>query len=65
MYSIEFYRRVSMKKPRNKYTTIQVSSDINEHIRDFCNHFGLKSSAVTENYWVSLISSSVSGSLVL
>lgn len=54
-----------MKKEKNKYTTIQVSSDINEHIRDFCNRFGLKASAVTENYWASLISSSVSGSLVL
>lgn len=54
-----------MKKEKNKYTTIQVSSDINEHIRDFCTRFGLKASAVTENYWVSLISSSVSGSVVL
>lgn len=54
-----------MKKSKNKYTTIQVSSDINEHIRDFCNRHGLKAAAVTENYWVSLISASMSGSVVL
>ena len=54
-----------MKKEKNKYTTIQVSSDVNEHIREFCNRYGLKDSSITENYWVSLISASVSGSVVL
>jgi hypothetical protein len=54
-----------MKKEKNKYTTIQVNSDINEHIREFCNRYGVKASAMTEKYWVSLISASMSGSIVL
>lgn len=53
------------KKSKNKYTTIQISSEINEHIRTLCNRYGLKATTVTEKYWVSLISASVSGSISL
>ncbi len=53
------------KKSKNKYTTIQISSEINEHIRALCNRYGLKATTVTEKYWVSLISASVSGSISL
>jgi len=53
------------KKSKNKYTTIQISSEINEHIRTLCDRYGLKATTVTEKYWVSLISSSMSGSISL
>jgi len=53
------------KKLKNKYTTIQISSEVNEHIRILCNKYGLKATTVTEKYWVSLISASMSGSISL
>lgn len=56
---------MSSKKKKKKYTTIQVSSDINDGIRLLCTRFGLTAAAVTERYWVSLISSSMSGSISL
>jgi hypothetical protein len=44
------------------YTTIQVRRDINYHIRKLCKARGWLASTTTENFWVGLISSSVSGS---
>lgn len=54
-----------MKKNKQKYTTIQISREISKHIREFCKEQGVIASKVTENYWSHLISSSVSGSIVL
>lgn len=53
------------KKSKNKYTTIQVSKEINQHIREFCTKNGLIASTLTEGFWVRYISSSVSGSIFL
>ena len=61
---VEFYRAdVIMSK--NKYTTIQVRKEISQHIKDFCREKGLIAATITENYWLGLISSSMSGSLIL
>ena len=67
IYSIEhtIQQLVMAKRKKQKYTTIQVSKDINEPIRSLCEEYGLTASAVTERYWLSLISSSMSGSLTL
>ena len=67
IYSIEhtIQQLIMAKRKKQKYTTIQVSKDINEHIRSLCEEYGLTASAVTERYWLSLISSSMSGSLTL
>jgi predicted DNA-binding transcriptional regulator len=54
-----------MKKDKNQYTTIQVSKNINTHIREFCTKNGLVASTLTERLWVHYISSSVSGSIIL
>jgi hypothetical protein len=53
------------KKSKNKYTTIQISSEVNEHIRTLCDRYGLRAATVTERYWASLISASMSGSISL
>lgn len=45
------------------YTTIQIRKDINKLIRKLCKERGLQASTITENFWVSLISSSMSGSI--
>lgn len=46
-----------------KYSTIQVSKDMVVTIREFCKKNGLVASTITENYWRSYISSSMSGSI--
>lgn len=51
------------KKSNKEYTTIQVRKEISEHIRKFCKDKGLVISAATEQYWVGLISASMSGSI--
>jgi len=64
--SIEGYRqKVTMRKNKNNYTTIQVSKEINKSIREFCVKNGLVASTLTERLWVHYISSSVSGSIIL
>jgi len=50
------------KKENKEYTTIQIRKDINQHIKELCKEYGLKASTLTENYWVGLISSSMTGS---
>jgi hypothetical protein len=45
------------------YTTIQIRKDINKHIRKLCKEKGWLASTLTENYWISLISASMSGSV--
>jgi len=54
-----------MKKDKHQYTTIQVSKEINKHIREFCIKNGRVASTLTEQLWVHYISSSASGSIIL
>jgi len=54
-----------MKRKKQPYTTIQVSKEINTHIREFCKVHGLIASTLTEQYWIGKISSSMSGSISL
>lgn len=51
------------KKANLEYTTIQIRKDINTHIRKLCKEYGWIAATVTENYWVGLISASMSGSV--
>lgn len=53
------------KKNKNKYTTIQISTSVNDHIRTLCNRYGLRATTVTERYWMSLVTASMSGSISL
>jgi|LauGreDrversion4_2_1035121.scaffolds.fasta_scaffold111570_2 hypothetical protein len=53
------------KKKINKNTTIQVKTDIYEHVKQFCGQRGMRISSQTEFLWVNLISSSMSGSVSL
>ena len=64
LYIIEHYRLLYMTD-NQRYTTIQIRKEINEHIREFCKKHGIVASTVTENYWTKLISGSMSGSFVL
>lgn len=52
-------------KDKQKYTTIQISKEINYHIKKFCSENGLVASTLTEHMWRNYISSSVSGSIIL
>lgn len=54
-----------MKKDKQYYTTVQITKEINNHIREFCKTNGLVASSVTEMLWAKHISSSMSGSIVL
>lgn len=54
-----------MRKDKHLYTTIQVSKEINQHIRAFCDKHGLVASTLTEQHWVRYISASMSGSIFL
>ena len=54
-----------MRKDKHNYTTIQVSKEINKHIREFCIQNGLVAGTLTERLWVRYISASVSGSITL
>jgi hypothetical protein len=54
-----------MKKDKQYYTTVQITKEINNHIREFCKLNGLVASSVTEMLWSKHISSSMSGSIVL
>ena len=54
-----------MAKKKQQYTTIQVSKEINKHIREFCDKHGFVASTLTEQHWVRYISSSMSGSISL
>lgn len=54
-----------MKKRKNTYTTIQVRREINEAIRNLCRERGWIASAITENYWIGVISASMSGSVAV
>lgn len=62
---IEFYGETVMGKKQPIYTTIQIRKDINEHIREFCKERGWVASRITENYWIGLISASISGSITV
>ena len=54
-----------MRKDKHQYTTIQVSKEINHHIRKFCVDKGYVASTLTERLWRDYISSSMSGSISL
>jgi len=54
-----------MRKDKHKYTTIQVSKEINKHIREFCKKNFMNAGPLTERLWVNHISSSMSGSIFL
>ena len=54
-----------MKKDKQHYTTVQITKEINTHIREFCKLNGLVISATTERLWSNYISSSMSGIIVL
>ena len=53
------------KKKKTIYTTIQIRKELNEYIKRVCKEYGLVASTVTENYWSKIVSSSVSGSIIL
>lgn len=46
-----------------KYTTIQIRKELNELIRKLCAQNGWIASAKTEQYWMTQISASMSGSI--
>lgn len=50
-------------KKSQKYTTIQVNKDVNILIKNLCQQYGLVAAKITENYWMSLVTASLSGSL--
>jgi hypothetical protein len=53
-----------MKNKETKYTTIQIRKEINEHIKRFCKERGMIAAHYTEQYWIGLISASMSGSVL-
>jgi hypothetical protein len=54
-----------MRKNKEQYTTVQITKEINQHIREFCKLNGFVASTITEKLWSKHISSSMSGSIVL
>jgi hypothetical protein len=54
-----------MRKDKHKYTTIQISKEINKHIRKFCKLESVNAGPLTERLWSDYISSSMSGSISL
>lgn len=54
-----------MRKNKHEYTTIQITKEINRHIREFCKKNFLVAGPLTEQLWVNHISSSMSGSISL
>jgi hypothetical protein len=54
-----------MRKNKHEYTTIQITKEINKHIRLFCEKYSVMSGPLTETLWARHISSSLSGSIVL
>lgn len=43
----------------NQYTTIQITKEINKHIKHFCKVHGVHASYITEKLWLNYISSSL------
>jgi hypothetical protein len=54
-----------MAKNKSTYTTIQVRKELNELIRNLCKEQGWVAASKTENYWMGLISASISGSVLI
>lgn len=54
-----------MRKDKHHYTTIQISKEINAHIREFCNKNFVNAGPLTEHLWSNYISASASGSIFL
>jgi hypothetical protein len=54
-----------MRKDKHSYTTVQITKEINTHIREFCKINGLIASTITEKLWSNFISSSATGSITL
>lgn len=47
-----------MRKNDHRYTTIQVTKNLNKYIREFCKKHKVNSSTITEMMWMNYISSS-------
>lgn len=54
-----------MTNNKSTYTTIQVRKELNEMIRKLCKEQGWVAAIKTEHYWLGLISSSMSGSILV
>ena len=54
-----------MANNKSTYTTIQVRKELNELIRKLCKEQGWVAAIKTEHYWLGLISSSMSGSILV
>jgi hypothetical protein len=54
-----------MAKDKSTYTTIQVRKELNELIRKLCKEQGWVAASKTEHYWLGLLSSSMSGSVLI
>jgi hypothetical protein len=54
-----------MRKDKHKYTTIQISKEMNKHIRLFCEKHSVVAGPLTEKIWANYISASMSGSIFL
>ena len=54
-----------MRKDKHQYTTIQISKEINRHIREFCKQNLTNAGPLTERLWANHISSSASGRISL
>lgn len=48
-----------MKKRQHAYTTIQVTKEVNKHIKEFCKRYNVNASTITEMMWENYISSSL------
>lgn len=48
-----------MRKRQHTYTTIQVTKEVNKHIKEFCKKYNVNASTITEAMWENFISSSL------
>lgn len=60
LYSMEKYMS---KRTELEYTTIQITKTLNQHIKELCHKYGWTATKITEDYWRSLVTASLSGSL--
>jgi len=44
---------------KTDYTTLQITKEVNKHIRRFCTEHGVNASYITEKLWVHFISASL------
>lgn len=53
------YPRIQRKNLGSIYTTIQVTKQINKHIKEYCKTHGLVAANITERLWAQVISGSI------